>query len=238
MNAANEAELQGLRGVIRDRLKVATSLGLRAALSALQRAGLQGRRQHRRASSSSPPTTRRRAGARPQVHVRGGEGRPGPGRSAGARPSAAAGCCACTWAATSRPAWSRSARRRAGAAVAPMPRAIRITPAPSRSTRAERLADGGGHRGGAADRGAGPDVGRRDLLRHRPGPGRGSAARGRGAGRPRLLAARPGLLHLLRTHAHEPRRRDPPGQRRQRHRPRRRRRPIVRRVSARAPALR
>jgi len=40
----------------------------------------------------------------------------------------------------------------------------------------------------------------------------GIAARGGRHGRPRLLAARPGVLHFLRRDSGEPGRRDPPGQ--------------------------
>ena len=64
---------------------------LRPALPALDRAGLQGRPEHRACSCRSPATTPGPAGAGPQVHLRRREGRagarrlPGPGR---ARPRA------------------------------------------------------------------------------------------------------------------------------------------------------
>src|SRR6266851_2830090 len=69
----------------------------------------------------------------------------------------------------------------------------------------------------------GRDVGRRDLLLD-PGQSQARATpRDRGHGRPRLLAPRLSLLHLLRPHARERRQRDPSSEPRQRFRQGRRR---------------
>src|SRR5207244_2663324 len=74
---------------------------------------------------------------------------------------------------------------------------------------ARRLADGDGRLGGAAHLGAGPDLGRRDLLRHRHRDRSRVAEGGGRARRPGVLAPGAGLLRLLRPHAGEHGRRDP-----------------------------
>src|SRR5207302_1400250 len=81
---------------------------------------------------------------------------------------------------------------------------------------AQRQPDGRRDLAGAPDRGPGERLGRRDLLLD-PGDLRPRVpARGRRHGRPGILAAGQRVLHLLRAHAGEPRRRDPPGEPRER----------------------
>src|SRR5712691_3447426 len=77
---------------------------------------------------------------------------------------------------------------------------------------AQRVEDGDRDLGRPADRGEGGDVGRRDLFLHRDRDRAGIAAGHGGHGRPRVLAAREGVLHLLRPDAGQPGRRNPAGQ--------------------------
>ena len=89
-NAETEAELQAIRGVIRDRLHVATSLGLGPRYLHSTGQAYKGGPNTGVFLMVTADDVGRRAGPDAEVQLRRGQGRPGPRRSAGAgraRPS-------------------------------------------------------------------------------------------------------------------------------------------------------
>ena len=103
----HEAAIQGFRHKVRDREARGYVPGLRPALSALHRAGLQGRPEHRRVSADHRGPRRRRSDPRPEVQLRHRDRRPGSRRLWPCWSRAGAALCGFT----SAPTWPLDCRR-------------------------------------------------------------------------------------------------------------------------------
>ena len=83
MNAENEASLQSLRHLVRDKKRVATCFGLRSALPAFDWTGLQGRIKLGSVPANHLRRFRRATGSRPEIQFRNSEGGTGARRFPG-----------------------------------------------------------------------------------------------------------------------------------------------------------